>query len=400
MASHIMPTYGRLEITFDRGEGAWLWDENGKQYLDALSGIAVCGLGHAHPAVHEAICKQSGKLLHTSNIYRIAVQEQLADWLIDLSGMTNVFFCNSGAEANEAAIKIARKYGHERGIDKPAIIVADKSFHGRTLATLSATGNPKIQKGFEPLVEGFIRVPYDNMAAITDAIRQHPNIVAILVEPIQGEGGINIPASDYLSNIRKACDQHNLLMMLDEIQSGMGRTGKFLAYQHNGILPDVCTLAKALGNGVPIGACLASGKAATVLTAGNHGSTFGGNPLACSAALAVLETLDKDSLIATAETKGEAICSGLAGLLRNNPHIVEIRHKGLMIGIELDAPCTELVKMALVNGLLINVTQEKVIRLLPPLIIDDSQIKLLVDTLGMLIMQFTGQFSPVSDHAA
>jgi acetylornithine/N-succinyldiaminopimelate aminotransferase len=400
MTSHIMPTYGRLEITFDRGEGAWLWDENGKQYLDALSGIAVCGLGHAHPAVHEAICKQSGKLLHTSNIYRIAVQEQLADWLIDLSGMTNVFFCNSGAEANEAAIKIARKYGHERGIDKPAIIVTDKSFHGRTLATLSATGNPKIHLGFEPLVEGFIRVPYDNMAAITDAIRRHPNIVAILVEPIQGEGGINIPASDYLSNIRAACDQHNLLMMLDEIQSGMGRTGKFLAYQHNGILPDVCTLAKALGNGVPIGACLASGKAATVLTAGNHGSTFGGNPLACSAALAVLETLDKDNLIATAEAKGKTICSGLAGLLRNNPHIVEIRHKGLMIGIELDKPCAELVKMALVNGLLINVTQEKVIRLLPPLIIDDSQIKLLVDTLGMLIMQFTGQFSPVSDHAA
>lgn len=400
MASHIMPTYGRLEITFDRGEGAWLWDENGKQYLDALSGIAVCGLGHAHPVVHEAICKQSGKLLHTSNIYRIAVQEQLADRLIDLSGMANVFFCNSGAEANEAAIKIARKYGHERGIDKPTIIVADKSFHGRTLATLSATGNPKIQNGFEPLVEGFIRVPYDNMAAINDAIRQHPNIVAILVEPIQGEGGINIPASDYLSNIRKACNQHNLLMMLDEIQSGMGRTGKFLAYQHNGILPDVCTLAKALGNGVPIGACLASGKAATVLTAGNHGSTFGGNPLVCSAALAVLETLEKDNLIATAEAKGKAICLGLAGLLRNNPHIVEIRHKGLMIGIELDTPCAELVKMALVNGLLINVTQEKVIRLLPPLIIDDSQIKLLVDTLGMLIMQFTGQFSPVSDHAA
>jgi acetylornithine/N-succinyldiaminopimelate aminotransferase len=400
MASHIMPTYGRLEITFDRGEGAWLWDENGKQYLDALSGIAVCGLGHAHPVVHEAICKQSGKLLHTSNIYRIAVQEQLADRLIDLSGMANVFFCNSGAEANEAAIKIARKYGHERGIDKPTIIVADKSFHGRTLATLSATGNPKIQNGFEPLVEGFIRVPYDNMAAINDAIRQHPNIVAILVEPIQGEGGINIPASDYLSHIRAACDQHDLLMMLDEIQSGMGRTGKFLAYQHNGILPDVCTLAKALGNGVPIGACLASGKAATVLTAGNHGSTFGGNPLVCSAALAVLETLEKDNLIATAEAKGESICSGLAGLLHNNSHIVEIRHKGLMIGIELDTPCAELVKMALVNGLLINVTQEKVIRLLPPLIIDDSQIKLLVDTLGMLIMQFTGQFSPVSDHAA
>ncbi|MEQ1740293.1 MAG: aspartate aminotransferase family protein [Methyloglobulus sp.] len=400
MTSHVMPTYGRLAVTFDRGEGAWLWDENNKRYLDALSGIAVCGLGHAHPAVHRAICKQSEKLLHTSNIYRIAVQEQLADRLTEKSGMANVFFCNSGAEANEAAIKLARKFGHERGIDNPAIIVTDKSFHGRTLATLSATGNAKIQKGFEPLVEGFIRVPYNDIAAITAAIGQHPNIVAILVEPIQGEGGINIPADDYLNQIRDLCDKHSLLMMLDEIQTGMGRTGKFLAYQHNGILPDVCTLAKALGNGVPIGACMASGKAASIFTAGNHGSTFGGNPLACSAALAVLETLDQDNLIASAEPKGQAICTGLAELLQNNCHIVEIRHKGLMVGIELDVPCAELVALALVNGLLINVTQEKIIRLLPPLIIDDLQIKLLVETLAMLIAQFTDQLSPVSDHAA
>jgi acetylornithine/N-succinyldiaminopimelate aminotransferase len=400
MTSKVMPTYGRLAVTFERGEGAWLWDDNNKQYLDALSGIAVCGLGHAHPAIHRAICKQSEKLLHTSNIYRIAVQEQLADKLTEKSGMDNVFFCNSGAEANEAAVKLARKYGHERGIDVPAIIVMEQSFHGRTLATLSATGNAKIQKGFEPLVEGFIRVPYNDTAAIIAAIEQHPNIVAILVEPIQGEGGINIPASDYLNKIRQLCDQHSLLMMLDEIQTGMGRTGKLLAYQHNGILPDVCTLAKALGNGVPIGACLASGKAATLFTAGNHGSTFGGNPLACSAALAVLETLDQDNLIATAETKGYAICSGLAKLLQDNSHIVEIRHKGLMIGIELDEPCTELVGLALANGLLINVTQEKVIRLLPPLIIDDMQIKQLIDTLAMLIAQFTEQLSPVSDHAA
>lgn len=400
MASHVMPTYGRLAVTFDRGEGAWLWDENNKQYLDALSGIAVCGLGHAHPAVHRAICKQSEKLLHTSNIYRIAVQEQLADRLAEKSGMDNVFFCNSGAEANEAAIKLARKYGHERGIDVPAIIVMDKSFHGRTLATLSATGNAKIQKGFEPLVEGFIRVPYDDITAIKTAIEQYPNIVAVLVEPIQGEGGINIPASNYLNQIRAICDQHDLLMMLDEIQTGMGRTGKFLAYQHNGIIPDVCTLAKALGNGVPIGACLAYGKAAKLFTAGNHGSTFGGNPLACSAALAVLETLDKDNLIATAEAKGQAICSGLAGLLQGNHHIAQIRHKGLMIGIELDTPCTELVALALANGLLINVTQEKVIRLLPPLIINDMQIKQLVDTLAALIAEFTARLSPVSHHAA
>ena len=400
MTSHIMPTYGRLAVTFDRGDGVWLWDDNNKKYLDALSGIAVCGLGHAHPAVHSAICKQSEKLLHTSNIYKIAVQEQLADQLTEKSGMDNVFFCNSGAEANEAAIKIARKFGHERGIEKPAIIVTDKSFHGRTLATLSATGNAKIQKGFEPLVEGFIRVPYDDIAAIAMAIGQDQNIVAILVEPIQGEGGINIPADDYLNHIRTLCDQHNLLMMLDEIQTGMGRTGKFLAFQHNGIIPDVCTLAKALGNGVPIGACLAFGKAAKVLTAGNHGSTFGGNPLACSAALAVLETLDKDNLIATAETKGQAICSALAEQLQHNRHVVEIRHKGLMIGIELDTPCTELVTMGLAEGLLINVTQDKVIRLLPPLIIDDMQIKQLVDKLAMLITTFTRETTSINDHAA
>jgi len=400
MTSHIMPTYGRLAVTFDRGDGVWLWDDNNKKYLDALSGIAVCGLGHAHPAVHSAICKQSEKLLHTSNIYKIAVQEQLADQLTEKSGMDNVFFCNSGAEANEAAIKIARKFGHERGIEKPAIIVTDKSFHGRTLATLSATGNAKIQKGFEPLVEGFIRVPYDDIAAIAMAIGQDQNIVAILVEPIQGEGGINIPADDYLNHIRTLCDQHNLLMMLDEIQTGMGRTGKFLAFQHNGIIPDVCTLAKALGNGVPIGACLAFGKAAKVLTAGNHGSTFGGNPLACSAALAVLETLDKENLITTAETKGQAICSALAEQLQHNRHVVEIRHKGLMIGIELDTPCTELVTMGLAEGLLINVTQDKVIRLLPPLIIDDMQIKQLVDKLAMLITTFTRETTSINDHAA
>ena len=400
MPSHVMPTYSRLAVTFERGEGAWLWDENDKQYLDALSGIAVCGLGHAHPAVHNAICQQSGKLIHTSNIYRIEIQERLADRLVDLSGMENVFFSNSGAEANEAAIKLARKFGHERGIDNPAIIVTDKSFHGRTLATLSATGNSKIQKGFEPLVEGFIRVPYDDISAIESAIGQNPNIVAVLVEPVQGEGGINIPANDYLNNIRTLCDRHNLLMMLDEIQSGMGRTGKFLAYQHNGILPDVCTLAKALGNGVPIGACMASGKAATLFTAGNHGSTFGGNPLACSAALAVLDVLEKENLIALAEIKGQAIISGLTRLMQHNSRVVDIRHKGLMIGIELDTPCAELVPMALASGLLINVTQDKVVRLLPPLIIDDMQIQQLVTTLGELITQFTGQIATLNDHAA
>ncbi|MEQ1529286.1 MAG: aspartate aminotransferase family protein [Methylococcales bacterium] len=392
MTSHIMPTYARLPVTFTHGEGAWLWDSNNKQYLDALSGIAVCNLGHAHPAVHEAICRQSKTLIHTSNIYGIANQELLADKLIEKSGMDNVFFSNSGAEANEAAIKLARKYGHEQGIDLPAIIVMEKSFHGRTLATLSATGNAKVQQGFAPLVEGFVRVPYNDIQAIEQAISTNKNIVAILVEPVQGEGGVNIPASDYLNNIRRLCDQHNLLMMLDEIQTGIGRTGKFLAFQHNGISPDVCTVAKALGNGVPIGACLAKGKAATILAAGNHGSTFGGNPLACSAALAVLATLDSDDLIAQATTKGKLIYTGFSERLSNNQHITDIRHKGLMIGIELDRPCAELVKLALAQGLLINVTNENTIRLLPPMIINNQQIDQLITTLSMLIQEYTAQF--------
>jgi acetylornithine/N-succinyldiaminopimelate aminotransferase len=391
MTSHIMPTYSRLPVTFERGEGAWLLDENNNRYLDALSGIAVCSLGHAHPAVHKAICAQSEKLLHTSNIYKIAVQERLADKLTEKSGMDNVFFCNSGAEANEAAIKLARKYGHEKGIENPAIIVMEKSFHGRTLATLSATGNSKIQQGFAPLVEGFVRVPYDDINAIKQALVHNKNIVAVLVEPIQGEGGVNIPATDYLNRIRSLCDQHELLMMLDEIQTGIGRTGKFLAYQHNNIIPDVCTLAKALGNGVPIGACLARGKAAKLLTAGNHGSTFGGNPLACSAALAVLATLDEENLAEQAQQKGEAICAGFIERLQGNKHIIDIRHKGLMIGIELDSPCAELVKSALQQRLLINVTNETTIRLLPPLIIDEQQIKLLVETLSAIITKYTEQ---------
>jgi acetylornithine aminotransferase len=366
-------------------------DENNNRYLDALSGIAVCSLGHAHPAVHKAICAQSEKLLHTSNVYKIAAQERLADKLTEKSGMDNVFFCNSGAEANEAAIKLARKYGHERGIENPAIIVMEKSFHGRTLATLSATGNSKIQQGFAPLVEGFVRVPYNDINAIKQALVQNKNIVAVLVEPIQGEGGVNIPAADYLNRIRSLCDQHDLLMMLDEIQTGIGRTGKFLAFQHNNIIPDVCTLAKALGNGVPIGACVARGKAAQLLTAGNHGSTFGGNPLACSAALAVLATLDEENLIEKAQQKGEAICAGFIEHLQGNKHVVDIRHKGLMIGIELDSPCTELVKSALQQHLLINVTNETTIRLLPPLIIDEQQIKLLVETLSTIIAEYTAQ---------
>ena len=384
-----MPTYARLAVTFDRGEGAWLWDENQQRYLDALSGIAVCNLGHAHPAVHEAICQQSAKLLHTSNLYQIASQEKLADKLIQMSGMTNVFFSNSGAEANEAAIKLARKFGHSKGIETPKIIVMDKSFHGRTLATLSATGNAKIQQGFEPLVEGFIRVPYNDIAAIKTVLAENPSVVAILVEPIQGEGGVNIPAADYLNQIRALCDEYDVLMMLDEIQTGIGRTGKFLAFQHNEIIPDVCTLAKALGNGVPIGACLAHGKAADLFVAGNHGSTFGGNPLACSAAFAVLNTLKNSDLITQATEKGNTICDAFQEKLNSNAHVLNIRHLGLMIGIELDTPCTALDGKALSAGLLINVTQDKVIRLLPPLVIDTNQITQLVDTLSTLIQEHT-----------
>ena len=389
MSSHIMPTYGRLPITFERGEGVWLWDQSNTRYLDALSGIAVCNLGHAHPAVHQAICEQSKKLLHTSNLYDIASQEALADKLIEKSAMDNVFFSNSGAEANEAGIKIARLYGHQQGIDKPCILVMEKSFHGRTLATLSATGNPKVQEGFSPLVEGFVHVPYNDISAIKSAINQYSNIVAIFVEPVQGEGGVHIPASDYLNQIRTLCDQHKLLMMLDEIQTGIGRTGKFLAYQHNSVIPDVCTLAKALGNGVPIGACLARGKAAKLLTVGKHGSTFGGNPLVCSAALAVLNTLDDDNIIEQVESKGSEICNGFTNRLKNNPAVSNIRNKGLMIGIDLTYPCAELVKIAQENGLLINVTAENTIRLLPPLIIDSTQIEMLTEKLSALIEEFT-----------
>lgn len=387
MSSHIMPTYGRLAVTFSRGEGAWLWDENNKRYLDALSGIAVCNLGHAHPAVHQAICQQSKTLIHTSNLYGIAVQEQLAEKLCEKSGMENVFFSNSGAEANEAAIKIARAYGHSQGIEKPLIIVMEQSFHGRTLATLSATGNPKVQKGFAPLVEGFIRVPFNNTNAIKEAIAENKGCVAVLLEPVQGEGGVHIPAANYLNEVRAVCDEHQLLMMVDEIQTGIGRTGRFLAYQHNDILPDVCTLAKALGNGVPIGACLAQGKAAAVLTAGMHGSTFGGNLLACSAALAVLETLDNENLIASVLEKAEKITSLLTEKLHSVVEVSNIRHKGLMIGIDLASPCLELVAKAQQQGLLINVTNEKTIRLLPPLIINDSQIELLVTILSNLIQE-------------
>ena len=383
-----MPTYARQAVTFERGEGAWLWDIDGKRYLDAIAGIAVCNLGHAHPAVHQALSEQSGKLLHTSNLYGIDLQAKVADKLTQLSGMDNVFFCNSGTEANEAAIKLARKFGYQNGIENPVILTTEKSFHGRTMGALSATGNDKIKQGFAPLLPGFVHVPYNDIAAIEAAVSADSNIVAVLIEPVQGEGGVNVPASDYLNQIRELCDRHQILMMLDEIQTGVGRTGSFMAFQQNGIKPDVCTMAKALGNGVPVGACLASGKAAAVLTAGNHGSTFGGNPLACSAVLAVLNTLSDSELIANAKIKGQQICDQIAEKTAGNPHIKQIRHLGLMIGVELDRPCGELVGKALAQGLLINVTADNTIRLLPPLLIDEQQIVFLTDTLSALIQEF------------
>ena len=388
MADHIMSTYNRLPVRFERGEGIWLWDSEDRQYLDALSGIAVCGLGHAHPVVSRAIAEQAGLLVHTSNLYGIALQEQLADKLSEVSGMDRVFFSNSGAEANEAAIKIARLYGHNRGIDNPAIIVMDRSFHGRTMATLTATGNRKVQAGFEPLVPGFVRVPYNDLEAIRTVANNSNEVVAVLVEPVQGEGGINIPDAGYLDGVRSICDDNQWLMMLDEIQSGMGRTGKWFAYQHSNAVPDVATLAKALGNGVPIGACLARGRAAEMMQPGTHGSTFGGNPLACRAAIAVLETLEQEQLLGHAAALGERFQQGFRDALSGVAGITEIRSLGLMIGIELERPCGELVSNAIDQGILINVTAERVVRLLPPLITTTNQADMIVDHVSKLIRDF------------
>lgn len=384
-SSSLMNTYGRVDIAFTQGDGVWLHDENGKKYLDAISGIGVCALGHAHPAVTEAIINQSSQVLHTSNLYRIPVQEQLAEALTKVSGMDRVFFANSGAEANEAAIKLARLFGHNRQIDKPAIIVMEQAFHGRTMATLTASGNRKIQAGFEPLVSGFIRAPFNDINALQTIAKNNTNVTAILIEPIQGEGGLHQPDEDYLLKVRELCDQHNWLMMLDEVQTGNGRTGKYFAYQHHDFIPDVVTTAKGLGNGVPIGACLAHGKAAELFQPGNHGSTFGGNPLACAAGLAVVNTIASEKLCEKAAEIGAKIRSELQEQLKDCPHLREIRGKGLMIGIELNLPCGILVQQALENGFLINVTAEKVVRLLPPLILNEEQAALLTTTVADLI---------------
>ena len=388
-----MSTYSRLPVTFERGEGAWLWDTAGKKYLDALSGVAVCGLGHSHPAVAEAVCQQARRLVHTSNLYGIAKQQQLAERLTRLSGLDKVFFCNSGAEANEAAIKLARLYGHQKGITLPTIVVAENSFHGRTLATLTATGSRKAQAGFEPLVRGFLRVAYNDLTALHNIAKNSPDVVAVLLEPVQGEGGVNVPDGDYLAGVRALCDQNGWLMILDEVQTGMGRTGKWFAFQHDAIVPDVMTLAKGLANGVPIGACLAHGTAAEIFKPGNHASTFGGNPLACSAALATIDVIEKHDLPARATAVGDRIVDRLCDRLINCEgaeckSVVDIRSLGLMIGIELNRPCGELVAKALEQGLLINVTAERVIRLLPPLIISDQEADQIADAVAELVIAF------------
>jgi acetylornithine aminotransferase len=393
MTQHLMNTYGRQPVTFVKGEGVWLWDDQGKRYLDALAGVAVNGLGHAHPGLLAAINQQAGKLIHVSNIYQIAEQSRLADRLAALSGMDKVFFCNSGCEANEAAIKLARLYGHGRDIENPAIVVMDKAFHGRTLATLSATGNRKVQAGFEPLVPGFVRVPFDDLDAVRHVAEHNPNVVAVLVEPVQGEGGVVIPqdAKAYLQGLRSICDDNGWLLMLDEVQSGIARTGTWFAFQHSAIKPDVMTLAKGLGSGVPIGACLARGAAADVFHPGNHGSTFGGNPLACAAALATLDAIEKQGLCQHSEQLGNWIKQAFLEQFKGVAGVVTVRNAGLMVGIELDRPCGDLVKQALAAGLLINVTADKVIRLLPPLVMSQEEAGQLVATLAPLVKNFLSQ---------
>jgi len=383
-----MNNYNRIPVTFSHGEGAYLWDSEGKQYLDALGGIAVCALGHAHPAVTSAICDQAGKLIHTSNIYEIAIQRELADKLCSLAQMENAFFCNSGAEANEAAIKMTRLYGHAKGIEVPTVIVTEGSFHGRTLATLTATGNRKIQAGFEPLVKGFVRAPYNDIKAIETIAKNNKDVVAVMVEPITGEGGIRIPAPDYLNKLRAICDQNGWLLILDEIQTGMGRTGKWFAHQHNGIQPDILTLAKALGNGVPIGTCLARGEAAKLFKPGNHGTTFGGNPLASRAALAVINTIESEQLMQKVDALGKHFVAGFGAALKDVPGVNEIRGKGLMLAIELDKACGELVKRCLAQGVLINVTAESVIRLLPPYIMTTEQADTVIKIVSEEVRQF------------
>lgn len=388
MSQYLMDTYARLPVAFTRGEGVWLWDAEGRRYLDAVAGVAVCGIGHAHPRLAEALCRQAKTLIHTSNLYRIPLQEELAARLCTLSGMDNAFFCNSGAEANEAAIKLARLYGHRRGIETPTIIVMERAFHGRTMATLTATGNRKVQAGFEPLLGGFARVPYNDVRAVEQVGEHNRDVVAVLVEPFQGEGGVQVPEATYLERLRAVCDRFGWLLMLDEVQCGIGRTGRWFAFQHTRMHPDVMTLAKGLGSGFPVGACLARGAAAQVFKPGTHGSTFGGGPLACTAALTTLAVMEEEGLLANAASIGHYMLQAFRERLGGVPGVVEVRGQGLMIGIELKRPCKELVERALAAGVLINVTLDSVIRLLPPLVIDRTQAQQVVDTVVAVVTEF------------
>ena len=387
----VMNTYGRQQVVFSHGEGAYLFDTDNNKYLDAISGIGVNALGHCHKQVSQAIIDQTGKLLHTSNLYGIERQQQLANALCEVSGMDNVFFSNSGAEANEAAIKIARLYGHQQGIECPTIVVMENAFHGRTMATLTASGNRKIQAGFEPLLSGFVRAPFGDTEALKNIAKNNPNVVAVLIEPIQGESGVNVLPESFLGELRQLCNESKWLMMLDEVQTGNGRTGSYFLYQQHGIFPDIVTTAKGLGNGLPIGACLAKGKAAEVLGPGNHGSTFGGNPLVCAGALAVVDTIVKEQLCDNAKTQGKLLLEHFKTQLGDQALVRDIRGQGLMIGIELESPCAELVEQARQRGILINVTAGNVIRLLPPLIINHEQAMVIANTVTKLVIDFCSQ---------
>ena len=388
---HVMPTYGRLPVALSHGQGADVWDTEGRRYLDGLSGIAVNTLGHNHPKLVPALQDQLSKMIHCCNYYQVPLQEELAAMLVERSGLTNVFFCNSGLEANEAALKIARKYGHDKGIDRAEVVVYEKAFHGRSIATLSATGNPKVHAGFEPLVEGFVRVPLNDIAALEEVARTRPNVTAVFLEVIQGEGGINPARTDYLQAVRALCDRQGWLLMLDEVQCGIGRTGKWFAHQWSGIQPDVMPLAKGLGSGVPVGAVVCGPKAADVLKPGNHGTTFGGNPLAMRAGVETLKIMEQDGLLANAAQVGEHLMAALRRELAGVDGVVEIRGQGLMIGIELDRPCGVILNRALDAGLLLSVTADKVVRLLPPLIFTPAQADELIGILIPLIKQFLSE---------
>ena len=386
--SHLMNTYARQPVAFVKGQGVWLWDEAGKKYLDALAGIAVNTLGHNHPRLVRALSEQIVRVIHTSNLFQVPLQEAAAERVCGITGLDEVFFCNSGCEANEAAIKIARKYGHERGVAEPAIVVMENSFHGRTLATLSATGSRKVQAGFEPLVQGFVRVPLNDLDAVRQIAEHNKNVVAVLVEPIQGEGGVNVSRLEYLRGLKEICDRHDWLFIADEVQCGLGRTGKWFVYQHAGFLPDVVPLAKGLGSGVPVGACVAGGRAKGVLKPGNHGSTFGGNPLAMAAVVTTIDTIREEDLLANAVKVGDAIRGGIAAALNGVAGVAEVRGMGMMIGVELDRPCGDLVKAALDAGVVINVTADHVVRLLPALVMSEVEGREVVERLAPLVRDF------------